>query len=1248
MKTPALILGFLVACVAAFTGCSSDTARPQDGKEIVAFSFLAANNPGLSADAAAQITGNSITATLPAGTDVTALVATFETTGVSVTVGGVTQASGVTANNFSTGLAYHITAADHTSRDFVATVRLGQATAKQLTSYAFLKASNAGLGADVTATINGTSIAATVPFGTNVGALVATFATTGTSVKVGSTAQVSGTTANNFASVVTYTVTAADASTQDYTVTVTVAPSSAKAITSYKFLAASNPGVLTADVTATVTGTAIAATVPTGTDVTALVATFATTGASVKVGGTAQVSGTTANNFTSPVMYTVTAADSTTQIYTVTVTVALSSAKAITAYSFLSTNNAGVLTADVTATINGTAIAATVPFGTSVTGLIATFATTGTTVKVGGTTQVSNTTANNFTSPVAYVVTAADGTTQTYTVTVTAALNPAKAITAYSFLSAKNPGVLTADVIATINGTAIAATVPFGTDVTGLIATFTTTGANVKVGGTTQASGITPNNFASPVSYLVTAADGTTQTYTVTVTVALNPAKAITAYSFLTVNNAGLTANVAATISGTSIDATVPTGTDVTALIATFATTGASVKVGTTTQVSDMTANSFASPVVYTVTAADGTTADYTVTVTVAASSAKAITAFAFLSANNAALGADVTATISGTSIDATVPFGTNVGALVATYATTGASVTVGGAAQTSGMTANNFAAPLTYHVTANDSSTQDYTVTVTVAQSPAKAITAFAFLSASNPGLAADVTATIAGTSIDATLPAGTNVTALVATFSTTGVNVKVGATVQFSGTTANDFTTPAAYVVTAADGTTQTYTVTVTVAAAPKDLTAFAFLAASNAVLPADVTATITGTTITATVPFGTNVTALVATFTTTGASVKVGGTTQSSGTTPNDFTTPVAYTVIGVDGSTAVFTVTVTITLPTLMVVRVGDGAAALSAASTATFVEKRSVTDGAVLQTIPLPTTGTPFTLAGNATSEGGLSRSADGRFVTLAGYAATTGVANIATTLNVVVATATNRVVARLDATGTVDASTLLFNAFSGSNVRAATSVDGSSFWVSGTSSGTTGGVQFVQFGSTGTTTRVLSVPDNSRWSHVFGGQLYESSNSGTATTGVLSVGAGLPTTAGATATRLVNPTNAYGFVLLDRNPVVSGLDTLYVALDATPSTANHLNVQKFTFDGTVWTPDAAFQPAFTGSTVGARGLAAWADVAGVHVIATTNETATIHLVSFLDDGVNKTPTVTTLAAAPTNTAFRGVALSPGP
>lgn len=89
----------------------------------------------------------------------------------------------------------------------------------------------------------------------------------------------------------------------------------------------------------------------------------------------------------------------------------------------------------------------------------------------------------------------------------------AKAITSYSF----------GGFAGSINETAktISVTLPYGTVVTNLIATFTTTGQGVPIlGGVDQLTGTTPNNFTTPKSYIVTAADGTTATYTVTVTVA--------------------------------------------------------------------------------------------------------------------------------------------------------------------------------------------------------------------------------------------------------------------------------------------------------------------------------------------------------------------------------------------------------------------------------------------------------------------------------------------------------------------------------------------------------------------------------------------------------------------------------------------------------------------------------------------------------------------------------------------------------
>jgi len=94
-----------------------------------------------------------------------------------------------------------------------------------------------------------------------------------------------------------------------------------------------------------------------------------------------------------------------------------------------------------------------------------------------------------------------------------APLSSSKAITAFSFSSPSATGVITE------GSHTIAVSVPYGTNVTALVASFTTTGSSVTVNSNPQTSGVTANNFTSPVTYRVTAADSSTQDYVVTVTV---------------------------------------------------------------------------------------------------------------------------------------------------------------------------------------------------------------------------------------------------------------------------------------------------------------------------------------------------------------------------------------------------------------------------------------------------------------------------------------------------------------------------------------------------------------------------------------------------------------------------------------------------------------------------------------------------------------------------------------------------------
>ncbi|GBU27104.1 hypothetical protein R84B8_00627 [Treponema sp. R8-4-B8] len=167
-------------------------------------------------------------------------------------------------------------------------------------------------------------------------------------------------------------------------------------------------------------------------------------------------------------------------------------------------------------------------------------------------------------------------------------------------------------------------------------------------------------------------------------------AKAITAFTFASPAATGTIDETAKTIG-----VTVPYGTEINALTPTVTHTGASY--------SPTGAQDFTNSVTYTVTAEDGSTQNYAVTVTIASVSAKAITAFYFT--NPLATG-----TIDETekTISVTVPFGTTVTALTPTVTHIGASYIPTGA--------QNFTVPVTYTVTAHDNSTQDYTVTVTVA----------------------------------------------------------------------------------------------------------------------------------------------------------------------------------------------------------------------------------------------------------------------------------------------------------------------------------------------------------------------------------------------------------------------------------------------------------------------------------------------------------------------------------------------------
>ncbi|GAA4353623.1 hypothetical protein GCM10023185_14450 [Hymenobacter saemangeumensis] len=324
--------------------------------------------------------------------------------------------------------------------------------------------------------------------------------------------------------------------------------------------------------------------------------------------------------------------------------------------------------------------------------------------------------------------------------------------------------------------------------------------------------------------------------------------------------------------------------------------------------------------------------------------------------------------------------------------------------------------------------------------------------------------------------------------------------------------------------------------------------------------------------------------------------------------------------------------------LVVVRIGDGSAALSSAATATFLLEYTPT-GTLVQTIALPTavsgSNRILTNTGSSSTDATLSRSEDGRYLVLTGYDAAPGTATVAGTTSATV----NRVIGRIAADGTINTSTVVNDAFSAGNIRSAATVDGANFYAVGSNSG----VRYVPFGGTGASTAINSAPTNIRVVEIADGNLYVSAASGTYQ-GISQVGTGLPTTTGQTVTQLPGfPTASgpqpYEFFFADLSTSEPGVDVVYVADDRTSSPGG---IQKWSLVGGTWTLNGSIA-----STLAVRGLDGMVSGGTVTLAASGNG----GLFLLTDNaGYNAAPSAAMLpmaiATAGTNAVFRGVAFAP--
>jgi hypothetical protein len=327
--------------------------------------------------------------------------------------------------------------------------------------------------------------------------------------------------------------------------------------------------------------------------------------------------------------------------------------------------------------------------------------------------------------------------------------------------------------------------------------------------------------------------------------------------------------------------------------------------------------------------------------------------------------------------------------------------------------------------------------------------------------------------------------------------------------------------------------------------------------------------------------------------------------------------------------------------IVVMQYGDGSLTLSSTSAPMSVLEflpSTASQSSPVQTIAIPTSGgSVMSGAGSATSEGFLTRSTNGGFVTFAGYAYAPGLPGIAASNS----TAVSRCVGVLDFNGTFTRTATGSAMYSAVTIRSAVS-DGINYWVSGSSGGewySANGGTPVQISST--------APGNARVARIFNGTLYVSS--GSSPNVGINAFSGIPTSSTTSPTLIIpdggTSPSPYDFAI---NPAGT---VAYVADDRTFANAGS-GIQKWTFNGSTWSQSFAFGSA-NGLTAGCRGLAV--DFSGAHpVIYATTADSTTKLITITDnsafgDTSDSADQATVLAtAASTKLAFRGVSLAPSP
>lgn len=324
--------------------------------------------------------------------------------------------------------------------------------------------------------------------------------------------------------------------------------------------------------------------------------------------------------------------------------------------------------------------------------------------------------------------------------------------------------------------------------------------------------------------------------------------------------------------------------------------------------------------------------------------------------------------------------------------------------------------------------------------------------------------------------------------------------------------------------------------------------------------------------------------------------------------------------------------------LVLARVGDGQSSLTNAATAVVLEEID-TNGNLVSSLTLPVTENGgnhrHTNSGVATSELGLQRSGDNRYLVLMGYDAEPGTPAIAATRSAQV----GRVVSLIAVDGAVDSRTALTDAYDGGNPRNAFSTDGGQIWTAGTApngNSATAGIRFCTRGSP-SSVQIASAPLNTRAVLAYGSDLYLSSGA-SPFIGVSRI-PGLPIGGGQTVTLLPGmpstniSSSPYDFYFA--NP-----ETLYVSNDV----AFTGGIQRWAYSQSSgqWELQYVLNQNIS---FGVRRMVGSTDPFGVTTLyGISGEATQTEVYEVIDTGPGALFRV--IAIAPENVAYRGISFAP--